>query len=55
MIEAERGAVNHYSKIIEVCQEADPVTADMVTTILADEQQHMRTFEGFLKEYERRS
>jgi bacterioferritin len=55
VIEAEKGAINHYSKIIEVCQDADPVTADMMTTILADEEQHMRTFEGFLKEYDKRA
>lgn len=52
VIQAEKGAIEHYSKIIEVCAEADPVTADMITTILADEEDHMRTFEGYLKEYE---
>jgi bacterioferritin len=29
------------------------VTADMVTTILSDEEGHRRLFEGFLREYER--
>lgn len=53
VIEAEQGAIDHYRKIIEVTSEIDPVTADMVTTILGDEEQHMRTFEGFLKEYEK--
>jgi bacterioferritin len=52
VIEAEQGAVDHYSRIIEVCADVDPVTEDMVITILADEQGHMREFEGFLKEYE---
>lgn len=55
VIEAERGAIAHYSKIIALTQEADPVTADMLTTIMADEEQHMRTFEGYLKEYEKRA
>ncbi len=52
VIQAEQGAIDHYRKIISACNNADPVTADMVTTILADEEQHMRTFEGYLKEYE---
>jgi bacterioferritin len=55
VIEAEKGAIEHYSKIIQACQEADPVTADMLTTILADEEEHMRTFEGYLKEYDKRA
>ena len=54
VIEAEQGAIDHYMKIIEACADADPVTADMVTTILADEEGHLRQFEGFLKEYEKR-
>jgi bacterioferritin len=53
VIQAERGAIEHYVKIINACDDADPFTADMVTTILADEEEHMRTFEGFLKEYEK--
>ena len=52
VIDAERGAVEHYSRIIEATDGIDPVTQDMVTTILADEQRHLRTFEGFLREYE---
>jgi bacterioferritin len=55
VIKAEQGAIDHYAKIIRTCSEADPVTADMVTTILADEEGHMRMFEGFLKEYEKKS
>jgi bacterioferritin len=54
VIEAETGAIDHYNKIIEFADEhGDPVTADMVTTILADEEGHRRLFEGFLREYER--
>jgi bacterioferritin len=56
VIEAEQGAIEHYNKIIEYADEhGDPVTADMVTTILADEEGHKRLFEGFLREYERGS
>jgi bacterioferritin len=54
VIEAEQGAIDHYIKIINACEGVDPVTADMVTTILADEEGHMRMFEGFLKEYEKK-
>ncbi len=52
VIQAEQGAIDHYRKIIKTCGDDDPVTADMVTTILAGEEGHMREFEGFLKEYE---
>jgi bacterioferritin len=53
VIQAEQGAIDHYNKVIEYCEaHGDPVTADMLTTILADEQSHLREFEGFLKEYE---
>ena len=54
VIEAEQGAIDHYQRIIKACGDADPVTADMVTNILADEEGHLRQFEGFLKEYERK-
>ena len=54
VIEAEQGAIDHYVKLINACEGVDPVTADMVTTILADEEGHLRQFEGFLKEYERK-
>jgi bacterioferritin len=53
VIEAERGAIDHYNRIIEATDGVDPVTQDMVTTILRDEEGHLRLFEGFLKEYER--
>ena len=53
VIEAERGAIEHYNELIEFAEEAgDPVTADMITAILRDEEGHMRLFEGFLKEFE---
>jgi bacterioferritin len=53
VIEAERGAIAFYNEIIEYTDShGDPVTADMVTTILADEEGHCRMFEGFLREYD---
>jgi bacterioferritin len=53
VIQAETGAIEHYNHIIEETEGTDPVTNDMVTTILADEEGHLRLFEGFLLEYER--
>ena len=55
VIDAEQGAIDHYLNIIKTCEGIDPVTQDMVTTILADEEGHLRMFEGFLKEYEKKS
>jgi bacterioferritin len=51
VIEAELGAIEHYNRIIEFCEGKDPVTQDMVTEILHDEEGHRRLFEGFLREY----
>jgi bacterioferritin len=53
VIEAEQGAIEHYSRIIEETDGIDPVTQDMVIAILHDEQGHKRLFEGFLREYEK--
>ena len=52
VIEAEAGAIEHYTRIVEVTDAVDPVTQDMVIAILHDEQGHRRLFEGFLREYE---
>jgi bacterioferritin len=52
VIEAERGAIEHYSRIIAETDGVDPVTQDMTIDILHDEQGHLRLFEGFLREYE---
>ena len=54
VIDAEQGAIDHYTRIIEACEGKDYVTQDMVITILNDEQEHLREFEGFLKEYEKK-
>ena len=53
VIEAEAGAIEHYSRIVEFTDGIDPVTQDMVIQILHDEQGHLRLFEGFLREYEK--
>jgi bacterioferritin len=52
VIEAEKGAIEHYTRIVEETDQIDPVTNDMVIAILHDEQGHRRLFEGFLREYE---
>jgi bacterioferritin len=52
VIKAETGAIEHYTRVIEETDAVDPVTQDMVTAILRDEQAHRRLFEGFLREYE---
>ncbi len=51
VIEAETTAIEHYTRIMETTEQVDPVTQDMVITILRDEQGHRRLFEGFLREY----
>jgi bacterioferritin len=53
VIEAESGAIEHYSRIIEFCEGLDYVTQDMVIQILHDEEGHRRLFEGFLREFDR--
>ena len=52
VIEAETGAIEHYNRIIEFCDDVDLGTQDMVIAILRDEEGHRRLFEGYLREYE---
>jgi bacterioferritin len=52
VIDAERGALEHYNRLIKACDGVDYVTQDMAIGILTDEQEHLREFEGYLKEYE---
>jgi len=52
VVAAETGAIEHYNAVIEFCSDRDPVTEDMVITILRDEEGHRRLFEGFLRELE---
>ena len=54
VIKAEQGAIDFYTTIIDACDTQDYVTQDMMVQILKDEQGHMRMFEGFLKEYEKK-
>ena len=52
VIDAEDGAIHHYTRIVEETEGVDPVTQDMVIDVLRDEQGHRRLFAGFLREYE---
>ena len=52
VIEAEAGAIEHYNRIIEACDGVDWATQDMVIEILRDEENHLRTFERYLREFE---
>ena len=52
VIQAETGAIEHYAKIVEFCDDVDLVTQDMVISIQHDEEGHRRLFEGFLREYQ---
>jgi len=47
VLDAERGAIEHYLKIIQQASATDPVTVDLATRILADEEGHRTMFEGF--------
>jgi bacterioferritin len=48
----EKGAIEHYNRIVEFCDDFDLVTQDIVLGILHDEEKHLRLFEGFLREFE---
>lgn len=52
VIDAEDGAIAHYTRIIESCDGIDFATQDMVTEILRDEERHRRLFDGFRREFE---
>ncbi len=50
VIEAEAGAIEQYQKVILAAGDDDPVTADLCTTLKADEEEHHRLFKGYLAE-----
>jgi bacterioferritin len=53
VIRAEDSAIAQYEKLIQLCDQLDYVTQDTAIGILRDEQEHRRTFLGFLTEFER--
>ena len=52
VIQAETGAIEHYTEIVEYTYGIDYVTQDIVIDILHDDEGHRRLFEGYLREYE---
>jgi bacterioferritin len=53
VIEAEQAACDHYNAIIRAADGSDYVTQDLCIRLLADEEEHLIQFKGFLKEYRR--
>ena len=51
VIKAEQAACQQYKKIIQVTDGEDYVTQDLCIRLLADEEEHLVLFRGFLKEY----
>ncbi len=51
VIDAEKSAIVQYEKIIKLSDGVDWPTQDLCITLMADEQEHLREFRGFLKEY----
>jgi bacterioferritin len=51
VIAAEEAACAQYKKIIKASEGEDYVTQDLCVRILADEEEHLVQFKGFLKEY----
>jgi len=53
VIEAENAVISQYLEVIALCDGVDPVTEDLCVTLLADEEEHRRVFQGYLTEYEK--
>ena len=51
VIAAEEAACAQYKKIIKAVEGEDYVTQDLCVRLLADEEEHLVQFKGFLKEY----
>lgn len=51
VIAAEEAACEHYKKVIKATDGEDYVTQDLCIRLLADEEEHLILFKGFLKEY----
>lgn len=52
VIAAEESACDQYYRIINAISDHDPVTADLCTRLLTEEEEHLVLFRGFLREYE---
>jgi bacterioferritin len=51
VIKAEESACAQYKKLISAVEGEDYVTQDLCIKLLADEEEHLILFKGFLKEY----
>lgn len=51
VIEGEQRAIEQYRKIIRATDGEDYVTQDLCIRLMADEEEHLVLFRGFLKEY----
>jgi bacterioferritin len=51
VIAAEEAACSHYKDVIRATDGEDYVTQDLCIRLLADEEEHLVLFRGFLKEY----
>jgi bacterioferritin len=51
VLNAEEAACKHYKEIIRATDGDDFVTQDLCIRLLADEEEHLVLFRGFLKEY----
>ncbi|MDP6443202.1 MAG: ferritin-like domain-containing protein [Pirellulaceae bacterium] len=54
VIDAEAAACEQYKKIIRATEGEDYVTQDLCIRLLADEEEHLVLFRGYLKEYAQR-
>jgi len=55
VLKAEEEAISHYNAIIKLTDGVDYVTQDLAITLLAQEEAHRQQFEGYLKEYSKKS
>lgn len=53
VIAAENDAISQYRRIVQECEGHDFVTQDLAIKLLADEEAHLRKFEGFLADFEK--
>ena len=54
VIDAEEDGIAGYNKIIRLCDGVDFGTQDMCVALLTDEENHLREFVGFLKQYKKK-
>lgn len=53
VIDAENAAIETYNRLIKATDGVDYVTQDLAIQLLTDEEEHRRTFLGYLAEYDK--